>query len=120
MPVRSDKKIPITISEAPPAGAPATVNTVADVNANQLNVRILATGADVTLGLTTLWYYDPEDGRWGPAARNWKNGVTVIDGTMEPDLLRYPVGATAFHLESAGIVNLGNASGDVQPIRDGA
>jgi hypothetical protein len=95
-------------------------NLIQDGEANQVTIRIVASGADVTLGDNSLWYHDPEDNIWTRFVRSWEPGLETADGWGDSDLLRFPVGADAIHLQSVGATSLNNAIGTAQTIRDGA
>lgn len=124
----SSGRTPVTISDARPAGAPDPANHLRDANASQVELRIYATGADVTLGAvaggarTTYWCYDEPSETWGPfAPYAHEYGWTIVDGDHLPDIVRLPRGALALHIEVVNGINVvGNATADAQTVRGGA
>lgn len=116
----SDAPRPVTISGVKPAASPLAANITKDLEANQIEISVTATGGVVTLGTTTLWYYDPGRAVWLNFVLNWKNGQVIEDGFGTTGKFRRPIFGNAYHIQSAGIVNVGSATAEVITIRGGS
>ena len=126
MPRASDGRIPATVSDMPPSGAPAIANQIRDPYAGQLEIVIRAEGADVELGAvagggrTTYWAYNAGLAAWGTVAPyRPPEGWTIADGDYLADIIRMPRGTLAVHLEFVGALGVGSAVATVQTVRVG-
>lgn len=116
----SDARRPVSISAVKPVATPLVANITEDLKANQIEISVAAAGAAVTLGTTTLWYYDPGRTQWRDFVLNWKNGQVIADGYGTAGKFRRPIFAAAYHIQSVGIVNVASAVAEVITIRGGS